>query len=348
MNKQEGFTLIEMISVIALIGVIGLTMTLGLSGIQKNQKTKKEDNAYAKVKSALNVYASTGGTFTSNNFEKRVKNLLDEDLITEEDKELCSSNTSCQTLVTGYKLINKNSLNNISSTVILGNHYLEENETFKLKETDLEFNNNNKEWFTTLKVTSNKNFHILVSANNSQKSGTGSLSYDVNLKENETTNVNVTIYDKNYINKKTSVYHLKAPILNYIYSFSRYLAFQYREDSNSLNPSSTENSECYNTVDITPTFDIKTSEYTVHLKKSCKYFLFHFSLHNSTVTNTYNADISNVNDCSAINGCYAIVDLEQVKNKPLNYTYIDIDSTLGKNSIRYRFKYDYFDETEVK
>lgn len=342
MNKQEGFTLIEMISVIALIGVIGLTMTLGLSGIQKNQKIKKKDNAYAKVKSAMNVYTSTGGTFKNvNNLDERLNTLVEEELITEEDKNLCKDDDTCQDFVIKYVDANKNIVNDISSNTtikIAGNTY-NDGDTVKLTLSDIVARDNNK-WTTTLNIKADENAHILVSANNSQITKTGSLtSYNVKLKENGTTRVTVTIYDKNYINKKTITYNLEAPVLNYIARMLRYAAFQDRDEDNFnyINPSSTESSDCSRSITMSPSFNMNTYTYDIKLKKSCKYVLLQFFLNNSKVSYTYNAYFGNgISSCNSNQACYVIAKLAEK-----NYSKIYLDSTIGNSRTTYTFNYKY-------
>ncbi len=343
MNKQEGFTLIEMISVIALIGVIGLTMTLGLSGIQKNQKTKKKDNAYAKVKSAMNVYTSTGGTFNEKNLDQRLATLVEEELITEEDKNLCKDDDTCQDFVIKYVDANKNIVNDISSntTITISNsrNTYNDGDTVELTTSDIVAREYNK-WITTLHInTGDKNSHILASSNNSQKTGTGSLTYDVYLEEGKVTTVTVTIYDKNYINKKTITYNLKAPALNYIARMLRFAAFQDRdeEDFKYINPSSTESSDCSRNITMSPSLNMNTYDYTIKLKRSCKYVLLQFFLNNSKVIYTYNAYFGkDISSCKANEACYVIAKLAED-----NHSTIYLDSTIGNGRTTYTFNYEY-------
>lgn len=340
MNKQEGFTLIEMISVIALIGVIGLTMTLGLSGIQKNQKTKKKDNAYAKVKSAMNVYTSTGGSFKNNNPDERLNTLVEEELITKEDKNLCYDDNTCQTFVSKYVVANKNVVNDISSNIKINGKSVNDNSTIDLDKSDIIYSPTDRKFQTSLNIkTSDKNSHILVSANNSQTTGTGSLTYVVKLTENAITTVTVTIYDKNYINKKTITYKLKTPILNYMDDLVYYAAFQNKDENsfNYINPTSSENTACFRSINVSPKFTPFNTEYTISVKKSCKYVLLQFRLANNKVINKSNAYFVNgTSSCKAKEVCYVIAKLNEG-----NETKLHLDSIYDNSRTTYTFKYEY-------
>ncbi len=208
MNKNA-FTLIEMICVISLIGIIGLTMALGLNGMKKNQNEKKQSDAYSKVKSAMNVFVSTGGNFTSTNYITRLQTLLNEELIKENEKKLCESNTTCRNFVTNYKysLIRSNNNNGASFKIDKKNYtgiangekgLINGNEVFELdikslNTVNIEVNANNKKAIITL------------NDNNKSYSSSGTLNRNVALSLDEISkSITISIMDSKNVNNKTT------------------------------------------------------------------------------------------------------------------------------------------------
>jgi prepilin-type N-terminal cleavage/methylation domain-containing protein len=88
MNKKNGFTLVEILTVIVIMGLILILVLPTFKGMSKRVKQEKYDKTIYAIEEAANIYANKGTVNLKDNgdyIEITLQTLIDDKLLTESE-----------------------------------------------------------------------------------------------------------------------------------------------------------------------------------------------------------------------------------------------------------------------